>query len=102
MEHDDGDDALDYDRRNPERHRYDIGSLHGLPRRLTRQLSNRKTGFRPTRNALPYLQCPGEHVGIGDPPSANDVVATAPTNNITAISNLTICFMVTPPVRGPH
>jgi len=33
---------------------------------------------------------------MGDPPSANDVVETAPISNITAISKRTIFFTVPP------
>jgi hypothetical protein len=33
---------------------------------------------------------------MGDPPSANDVVETAPTSNVTVISKRTIFFKMPP------
>jgi len=52
-------------------------------------------------------QLPGEQFGLGAPPSANDVVETAPTSSKAASNKRAIFFMKSPlveivPLWGHH
>lgn len=57
-------------------------------------------GFLPAPRSYLSGQFPGEHMGLGAPPSANDMVDAAPSNSSVASSKCIIFFMEISLVRS--
>jgi hypothetical protein len=74
-----------------------VKEIHGPPSQATRKPDDPQgildSALFTIEDYFPG-QCPGEHIGAGAPPSANDAVDIAPSNTSVASIRRAIFFMI--------